>query len=363
MATVLGVFLLGGLFTMLAACLLIAERVLTRYGTSKIDINAGERIFEIEGGQSLLSTLYGQEIFIPSACGGRSACGYCKVTLLEGGGPVLPTEQMSLTSREIRSGTRLACQVKVREDIRLRIPEELLNVRLFTATVESTRYLTDDTKEVGLSLVDPPEISHVPGQYIQVQIPSAGEAVFRAYSVSSPVYEPRVVDLVVRLVPGGIGSTYIHNLKVSDSVTFTGPFGEFRLNEDPSVEVVCVAGGCGMAPVKNIIYSLYNRWPERPCSLFFGCRTTKDIFYLDEYQALARKHPAFKMIYALSTSLSSDEVWDGETGFIHLAVDKHLEPGVRRQAFLCGPPPMVEAVTRVLGEKGMRLEDIFFDKF
>ena len=279
------------------------------------------------------------------------------------GGPVLPTETPYLTRKEVRSGIRLACQVKVREDIRIRMPEELLNVKLFAAEVESTRSVAHDIKEVRFALQPPPEISHKPGQYVQVQAPSPDGPVFRAYSISSPVYEPRTVELIVRLVPGGIGSTYIHNLNVGDDVTFTGPFGEFRLNEDPSVEVVCVAGGCGMAPVKNIIYSIYHQWLERSCWLFFGCRTTKDIFYLDEYRELARKYPNFHVVYALSDPLGPDEKWNGETGFIHLSVDKYVEPGLKRQAFLCGPPPMIEAVTRVLNEKGLKPEDIFYDKF
>ncbi|MHC4230693.1 MAG: FAD-binding oxidoreductase, partial [Planctomycetota bacterium] len=187
--------------------------------------------------------------------------------------------------------------------------------------------------------------------------------IFRAYSISSPVYEPNVVELVVRLVPGGIGSTYLHNLKGGDRVAFTGPYGEFRLNEDPSMEIVCVGGGCGMAPMKNIIYTIYHRWPERPCWLFFGCRTTHDIFYLERFEELAREFPNLHVVYALSDELGPDEQWDGETGFIHLAVDKCLEPGTARQAFLCGPPPMIAAVTRVLEEKGMNSEDVFYDEF
>jgi len=118
-----------------------------------------------------------------------------------------------------------------------------------------------------------------------------------------------------------------------------------------------------MAPMKNIIYSIYDRWPKRPCWLFFGCRTTKDIFYLEQFKELERKHPSFHVVYALSDELGPDEKWDGETGFIHLAVDKYLEHGIRRQAFLCGPPLMIEAVTRVLEEKGIRSDDIFYDEF
>ncbi|MHC4527732.1 MAG: FAD-binding oxidoreductase, partial [Planctomycetota bacterium] len=275
----------------------------------------------------------------------------------------LPTETPYLSRKEVRSGLRLACQVKVREDVFVRIPEELLNVKLFSATVESTEVLTHDIKDLRFRLKDPAEISHRPGQYIQVQAPSREGPVFRAYSISSPVYEPNVVELVVRLVPGGIGSTYLHNLQVGDNVTFTGPYGEFYLNEDPSTEIICVGGGCGMAPMKNIIYTLYDRWPDRSCWLFFGCRTTADIFYLERLKELEGRHPNFHVLYALSDPLKPEEKWDGETGFIHLSVDKYLEAGVPRQAFLCGPPLMIEAVTRVLKEKGVAGEDIFYDEF
>jgi len=353
----------SGLVILLAAGLMIAERFLINYGICKLDINAGEKPLELEGGQTLLSSLYANEIFIPSACGGKGSCGHCKITVTSGGGPLLPTETPYLTRKEIRSGARLACQVKIREDIYVRIPEDFLNVKLFNATVESTRRLTYDIKEIRLKLDDSQEISQRPGQYVQVQAPSPDGPVFRAYSISSPTYEPTVVELVVRLVPGGIGSTYLHNLNADDKVAFTGPYGDFYLNEDPSVEIICVGGGCGMAPMKNIIYSLYDRWPNRSCWLFFGCRTTEDIFYLERFKDLERKHPNFHVIYALSDELKPEEKWDGETGFIHLAVDKHLEHGIPRQAFLCGPPLMIEAVTRVLEEKGLRPDDIFYDEF
>jgi len=353
----------SGLVILLAAGLMIAERYLINYGICKLDINAGEKPLELEGGQTLLSSLYANEIFIPSACGGKGSCGHCKITVTSGGGPVLPTETPHLTRKEVRSGIRLACQVKIREDIYIRIPEDFLNIKLFSSTVESTRRLTHDIKEIRLNLSDSQEISQRPGQYVQVQAPSPDGPVFRAYSISSPTYEPTVVELVVRLVPGGIGSTYLHNLEANDEVAFTGPYGDFYLNEDPSIEIICVGGGCGMAPMKNIIYTLFDRWPERSCWLFFGCRTTEDIFYLEQFKELESKHPNFHVIYALSDELKPEEKWDGETGFIHLAVDKYLEHGVPRQAFLCGPPLMIEAVTRVLEEKGIRPEDIFYDEF
>ncbi len=353
----------AGLTVVLAAFLIVAERFLVNYGICKLDINAGERPLEVDGGQTLLSSLYANEIFIPSACGGKGSCGYCKITVTQGGGPVLPTETPYLSRKEVRSNVRLACQVKIREDIFVRIPEELLNVKMFSSTVESTIDLTYDIKEIRMRLDEPVEISQRPGQYVQIQAPSPDGDIFRAYSISSPTYDSNVVELNVRLVPGGIGSTYLHELKVGDTVNFTGPYGEFILNEDPATEIICVGGGCGMAPMKNIIYSIYNKWPDRSCWLFFGCRTTQDIFYLEEFHELAKEHPNFHVIYALSDELAEGEKWDGETGFIHLAADKNLKENITRQAFLCGPPLMIEAVTRVLEEKGIAADDIFYDEF
>jgi len=363
MVYVWSVVCFAGLTMALAAVLMVAARVLVNYGICKLDINVGEKPLEVEGGQTLLSALYSNQIFIPSACGGKGSCGHCKITVTDGGGPVLPTETPYLTRKEIRANLRLACQVKIREDVYVKIPEDLLNVKMFEATIASSTQLTHDIKEIRMNLIEPAEISQRPGQYVQIQAPSPDGPVFRAYSISSAAHEQNVVELVVRLVPDGIGSTYLHNVSPGDRVNFTGPYGEFRLNEDPSVEIVCVGGGCGMAPMKNIIDTLYERWPERTCWLFFGCRTTEDVFYLERFQDLAKKHPNFHVIYALSDELKDGEQWDGETGFIHLSVDKYLEAGVPRQAFLCGPPLMIEAVTRILLSKGLPQEEIFYDEF
>ncbi len=352
-----------GFMVISTALLLLAERYLANYGICKIDVNAGHRTIEIPGGESLLASLIEQQIYIPSACGGHGTCAYCKVNVISGGGPVLPTETTFLTRTEQRANVRLACQVKVKRDMQIKIPEEMLNVKLFSARVKSTRSVTHDIKEISLTLSEPPEINHRPGQYVQIRVPTPDGSVFRAYSISSPTYERNRVELNVRLVPGGAGSTYLHNLKENDPVSFTGPYGEFVLNEDASTEIVCVGGGCGMAPMKNIVYSLYEKWPDRTCWLFFGCRSTRDIFYLDEFNNFAAEHPNLKVVYALSDPLKPEEPWKGEQGFIHLAVDKHLKPGLKRQAFLCGPPPMIEAVTQVLGEKGIAPGDIFYDKF
>jgi Na+-transporting NADH:ubiquinone oxidoreductase subunit F len=360
---ILAVAVTVGIFIGLAAGLIAAEKRLANYGTCTVSLNDGSVVFEQLGGSTLLSALYDHKIFIPSACGGKGSCGYCKVKVLDGGGPVLPTETPYLSRAEIRAGVRLACQVKVKENIELSIPEELLEVKEYRARVSLIRKLTHDIKEVNFDLLEPTEIKHRPGQYVQVQAPGPDGPVYRAYSISSPNYEKDKVQLIVRLVPGGIASTYLHSLKEGDEVTFTGPFGEFRLSEDPQTDIVVVGGGCGMAPIANIIYSAYDRWPDRNVHLFFGARTTKDVFYLDQFEKLAKKYPNFKYTYALSDPLQEDEKWDGDTGFVHLSVDKRLNESHKQQAFLCGPPPMIEAVTEVLKSKKLRDDNIFYDKF
>lgn len=363
MIYLLSIAVFAVLLGVMAGLLIVAERFLLNYGICEISVNAGEEVLEVEGGQSLLDALNANEIYIPSACGGQGTCGYCKVTVLGGGGEVLPTELPMLDRTERRSGVRLACQVKVREAMEIRIPEDILNVQLFQARVEHTRQLTPDIKEIRLALEEPAEITQRPGQYVQIQAPSPEGPVWRAYSISSPVSETRAVELVVRLVPGGFGSTYLHNLQVGDPVTFTGPFGEFELEEDPETDIVCVAGGCGMAPVKDIVETVAERWPGRETWLFFGCRTGEDAFYRERFKALQEQFPGLHVVYALSEPGPEDADWDGETGFIHLSVDKHLDRGGQRQAFLCGPPPMIEAVTRVLHGKGLADKDIFYDEF
>jgi Na+-transporting NADH:ubiquinone oxidoreductase subunit F len=354
-----GIFV--ALMVVVTSLLLLAERYLLNYGTCKVDINAGERTLETEGGNTLLHTLLENEIFIPSACGGHGTCGFCKATILEGGGPVLPTEVTFLSRAEQRAGVRLSCQVKIRNDVKIKIPEELFNVKMFDGKVISTRSVTHDIKEIRFSCDNPDTINQRPGQYVQMQIPTPDGPVYRAYSISSAASQNNLVELNVRLIPNGVGSTYLHGLKVGDPVNFTGPYGEFHLNEDPNTEIICVGGGAGMAPMKNIIYSIYEKWPNRSVWLFFGCRGTRDVFYLDEYRELAKKFPSFKIKYALSDPVKDGEKWDDEKGFIHLAVDKYISAETPRQAFLCGPPPMIDAVTKILENKGVK--DIFYDKF
>ncbi len=351
-----------GVVLVLSALLVLAERFLVDAGPFEIDIN-GEMQIQAPGGATLLQALYDNRIFIPSACGGQATCGHCKLRVKEGAGDLLPTELPFMSRKERQEGVRLACQVKVRGPLVIDVPAIYLDVQEYRAEVKSTRPVTPDIKEIRFRLIDPPEIEFKPGQYIQVKCPDPdGEYVFRAYSISSKVSEKNEVELNVRLVPGGIGSTYLHNLREGDEVTFTGPFGEFELSQDPETEIICVGGGCGMAPIKCILTSMFEQNPDRKAWLFFGCRGTEDIFYYDLYEEMAKKYPGFRFVYALS-DLKPGEQWDGEKGFIHISVDKYLNRGGKRQAFLCGPPPMIAAVMEVFEDKELPEEHIFYDKF
>lgn len=353
---VLGV--LGGI---LSALLLLASHRLANYGPCSVQINDQEPVV-IEGGGKLLDALYDQGIFIPSACGGQGTCGYCKVEHVSGGGPLLPTEMPYLSASEIESGVRLACQVKVKQDLQVRVKEAFLHIKEYRARVDEVTRLTHDTRELKLKLLEPATMQFRPGQYVQVLVPSKGERIFRAYSISSPPADDGSIELLVRLVPKGLGSGYLHRLEVGEELVFTGPYGEFELDDRVDVELICVGGGCGMAPMHSLIRHVAQQQPHRPCRLFFGAGTSDDIMYHKEFLALQEKLPAFEMHYALSDPDASPE-WDGERGFIHESVGKHVKEGAGKQAFLCGPPVMIEAVTRVLLAKGLTRDRIFYDEF
>lgn len=358
------VIIMGGISLFLSLVIIVASRYLAEYGPCTITIN-GERTLQVTGGDSLLSSLFTQKIFIPSACGGKGSCGYCKVKVMGGAGELLPTELPYLSPEERENHFRLSCQVKVKNDLDVIIPEEYLSIREYKAKVKTSRDLTYDIKEIRfqLLLVDQPEFKFRPGQYIQFHVPNAkGEIIYRAYSISSLPSTPGEIELIVRLVPGGIGSTYIHNLKKGDECIISGPYGEFFLDESTDADVICVGGGAGMAPLKSIIYSLFERKTKRKVYLFFGVRATKDLFYVEEFEALSKEHPNFHYVFALSSPEETDE-WEGETGFIHLVLDKHLKEGEQMNAYLCGPPVMIDAVIKVLREKGINDDRIHYDKF
>jgi Na+-transporting NADH:ubiquinone oxidoreductase subunit F len=319
----------------------------------------------VAGGIPLLTALKDKGIMIPSVCGGRGACGRCRLTVLEGGGEPTPQELRKLTEAELKAGGRLACQLVVRRPISIRIPEEVLRIRRFRTQVASIRDLTYDIKEVRLRLLEPDRIEFAAGQYIQLETPPgdpAGKPVCRAFSLASPPSAAGEIELEIRYVPNGICTTYVHKrLKVGDIATITGPYGEFGLRGGDD-EIVCIAGGSGMAPIKSLLLDMRDRSIRRPTRYFFGARARRDLFLVAEMHALESVLPDFRFIPALSEPQPGDD-WRGETGLITEVVDRHLTSGAACQAYLCGSPLMVDACIRILHAKGIGDDRIFYDKY
>jgi len=349
----------------LAVLLVIAERFLVNYGTCVIDVNDGSKKLEIEGGESLLASLMRHKIFIPSACGGRGTCAYCKLKINEGAGAVVPTEMALLTEEEIASGMRLSCQVRVRNDIAVEIPPELFLVKQYSGILEDLRQLTYDILLLRIKLIEPETISFTPGQYVQLMAPAYGknpEPVYRAYSIASAPSNNKYVELMIRQVPGGICTTYVfEHLKAGDNVYFNGPYGEFRLS-DSDREMVWIAGGSGMAPFWSIVHYMKENNIHRPCRCFFGAVKKRDLFMETEWAEIEKELPDFKFIPALSDPANTDE-WTGEKGLITEITEKYLKNGAKREAYLCGSPGMIDASIKVLIKNGIPEERIFYDKF
>lgn len=360
----LSVGAIAALSTVLAVIMVIADATIANYGEAKITIN-DDHEYVVKGGRPLLSTLMGEEVFIPSACGGRGSCGLCKVKITEGVGQYLPTELPWISEEEKQENIRLSCQVKVKNDIKIYIPEELFNVRQYTTKVTSIRKLTYDINEVTLSLVEPDTIDIRAGQFVQFQVPEyelTDEPVYRAYSVASNPAETGKVELEIRLVPNGICTTYVHkHLKEGEEVIINGPYGDFFLR-DTQREVICIAGGSGMAPIKSILLDMVEKGIDRRVRYFFGARTTKDLFLVDEMKELEKKLPNFTFIPALSDPIE-EENWKGETGLITDVVARHMDSGDNVEAYLCGSPGMIDACVNVLSSKGVPGELIYYDKF
>jgi len=350
--------------TGLAVLLMIAEATINRTGTWRITVN-GTKELTVTGGRSLLAVLKEQQIFIPSACGGRGSCGLCKVAVLEGAGPLLPTELPWLTPEEQKTQVRLACQIKVRRDLSIRIPEELFSVKQYRTQVAGLSDLTHDIKRVTLTLLDPPAITFKAGQYIQLEVPPyalTDEPVYRAYSVSSDPCETGRIELEIRYVPNGICTTYVHrHLKVGDAVTINGPYGTFGL-QPTDREIICIAGGSGMAPIQSILLEMARTGNPRPCRYFFGARARRDLFQTELMRQLEKSLPNFRYIPALSAPDPEDN-WEGETGRITEVVDRQVQDASQAEAYLCGSPLMIDACIQVLRAKGMPDGNIFYDKF
>ncbi len=358
------VLIITAISVLLALMMVIADATVGNYGEVAITIN-GDKELTVKGGQPLLKALNGEGVFIPSACGGRGSCGLCKVKVTEGGGEYLPTELPWISDEEKKNQVRLSCQFKVKQDVAIQIPEELFNVRQFDTTVESIVDLTHDIKQVKLKIHGGETINSKAGQFVQFQVPAyelTDEEVYRAYSMASVPSDNTHIELEIRQVPNGICTTYVHkHLKEGDSVTINGPYGDFYL-QDTERDIICIAGGSGMAPLKSILLDMAEKGSTRNAKYFFGARSKRDLFLLDEMHEIEKRMPSFKFIPALSEPAEEDK-WEGETGLITDVVRRLSDNAAEAEAYLCGSPGMIDACLKVLTELGMPEERIYYDKF
>jgi Na+-transporting NADH:ubiquinone oxidoreductase subunit F len=364
-ALFIGVGTAAAIAAVLALLLAVADATIANYGQVKISINGGSKELTVEGGRPLLSTLGAEGIFIPSACGGRGSCGLCKLGVKSGAGEYAPTELPWITEADRKNSVRLSCQVKVKRDVEILVPEELFSIKQYETTVASIRNLTYDIKEVTLELKDSQALEFEAGKYVQFVVPAyelTPDPVYRAYSISSPPSRQNALELEIRLVPNGICTTYVfQHLKVGDTVKINGPYGDFHLR-DSDRDIIFVAGGSGMAPIKSMLLDMAERGIQRKATYFFGARTVRDLFLVEEMRELEKKLPNFKFMPALSNPDPNDN-WDGEKGLITDVLSRHFERLDHHEAYLCGSPGMIDASIKVFKAKGLPEELIFYDKF
>jgi Na+-transporting NADH:ubiquinone oxidoreductase subunit F len=393
----LSIALFTGVILTLVLVLMWAESKLVHKGDVKILINEDEeKSLKIPAGSTLLQTLLANKIYLPSACGGGGTCGVCKCKIFEGGGDLLPTERTHVTLKEAKDYWRLACQVKVREDMKIYVPEEIFSIQMYECTVKSNNNVASFIKELVLQLPPGEELDFKAGGYIQIEVPEYQNLQYRsfdidgeykeewdtydmwrytAYSMASYPAEKEIVMLNVRIaspppnkpdVPPGIVSSYIFDLKPGDKVMVSGPYGEFFI-KDTDKEMIYIGGGAGMAPMRSHIFQLLKTLnSDRKISFWYGARSLREMFYQDEFEALAEKHPNFTFHVALSEPLPEDN-WEGLTGFIHQVVldnylDKHPDPE-EIEFYMCGPPMMNSAVLKMLDDLGVEPDQIAFDDF
>jgi Na+-transporting NADH:ubiquinone oxidoreductase subunit F len=324
-----------------------------------ITINEDKQ-FRATGGKNLLRTLFENNYFIPSACGGKGTCGYCRVKVTAGGGDALPTEALILSTAEVRQGFRLACQLKVRQDMRIYVPPEYLEIREYEGEIIYAENATSDIRRIGVRLISPGEVEFKPGQYVQVNCDVGGQREYRAYSIASSPDETGVVELNVKRVPEGLVSAWLHTLEEGDRIEFSGPYGDFFLDMDSQRRIICVAGGVGLAPLRSIVLYWVDHLKGRPVELYYGSRTREDLYDHDLFARIAEQNENFHYHPAVS---DEDPSWEGERGFIHTVLQKHFQGNGNAEAYLCGPPIMIDAVSEVLVDAGMPEERISYDKF
>ena len=384
----------------------IAEKKLLPQGDAKILINGNdEKSPTVKPGASLLSSLAEHSVFIPSACGGGGTCSQCKCQILSGGGDILPTEVSHFSRSEIKENYRLACQVKVKGDMEIKIPDEIFSIKKWDCTVKSNKNVATFIKELILELPEDEILDFQSGGYIQIDVPeyefkysefdiekeyheewdkfkmwdllakNDNPEEFRAYSMANHPAEGNIVMLNVRIMhpppqqwdaPPGIASSYIFNLKPGDKVTISGPYGEFFI-KDTDKEMVYIGGGAGMAPLRSHLFHLFHTLKTgRKVSYWYGARSKREMFYNDDFKEIEEKFPNFKYNIALSAPMESDN-WTGYTGFIHQVVlDNYLknhEDPTEIEYYMCGPPMMNTAAIGMLHDLGVEDEMIDFDDF
>jgi Na+-transporting NADH:ubiquinone oxidoreductase subunit F len=390
---------------LLVAVLLGARRKLVATGDVDIVINDDEsKTLKTHAGGTLLGVLAENKIFIPSACGGKGACGVCEVIVKEGGGDLLPTETGFISPGEARRGCRLACQVKVKGDMKIEVAPEIFSVRKWKCRVVSNRNVATFIKELKLALPEGDEVPFRAGGYVQLECPphqiefktfdidarfrdawdkfdlwrfksGCSETITRAYSMANYPLEKGILLFTIRVafppeyrqdIPPGIMSSWIFNLKPGDEVTVSGPFGEF-FARNTKAEMVFVGGGAGMAPLRSHIFDQFLRLhTDRKVSYWYGARSLGEAFYVEEFEKLAAENPNFTWHLALSEPLAEDN-WTGLTGFIHKVLyDEYLKnhPAPEDiEYYMCGPGPMTKAVISMLIDLGVDRENILLDDF
>ena len=350
--------------SILALLLVLAERFILNFGPCTIDINGGEKKLDVTGGGSLLSQLASQNIFVPSACGGRGSCAYCKVTVDAGGGVITPVEDPYLNPEERSKNIRLSCQVKVRGDVAIRIPREYFSVKRYRGRVMTKKQMTHDIYELRIKLLEPADIEFTAGQYAQLESQEykGNEPVMRAYSISSVPSDRNHVEFMIRKVPGGICTTWVFDhLKEGQEVRLSGPYGEFRLRPTEA-PILFIAGGSGMAPIWSMLRNMKETGTVRNALYFFGAQTQRDLFLMDELRQLEKEMPGFRFIPALSNE-PADSGWTGDTGLITDVVARHVPDASMHEAYLCGSPGMINACVNVLKKAGLPEEKVYYDKF
>ena len=365
LSIIISLLILSGIAALLALFLEIADSYLADYGEMKILVNEQKQLV-VEGGRPLLSTLMGQGIFIPSACGGKGTCSYCKVKVLEGGGPVLPTETPYLSPDELNTQVRLSCQVKVKDNLKIEIPEELFLVKEYRVRVESIRDLTPEIKGIRLAILWPEEgITFKAGQYVQFEVPKyqrTSGPEYRAYSISSDAADHHSLELVITKVPQGAVTTYVHDfLKEGEDLRATGPYGKFYLRNSDR-DILFIATGSGMAPIKSMLHQVEHEQIRKKVQFFFGARTPKDLYYQEELLAWEKTLPDFNYVPTLSRP-PEEEHWQGEKGRVTNLIDKHIPEGANIDVYICGSPAMVDSCAEILKKKKIPEDHIFFDKF